>query len=488
MAVHPEYESLFDALAAKDIRCCLLRDELDSGEILSDLDLLVEEQRFSEVIDTLRSLGYHLKTTHRMLPFKSVLVKFWNGRFIVIDLHCRIVQEDIVMLDSEQVLQNCVFGNGYSLPATEDLIAVLVLHNILGKNRIQSKHVPVIRNLLEQTDSDKLRKRLADLCPTEVADSILTVSGDLEAYQQPSDRLSAVIVQLTEHYVGADPGLRWRRIRRRVRNFRKRWNLLPRAPLYALTGVDGVGKSSLNDALLSALNQPGGFPAVTEYMGPWGHYRLKWTKGELFSPGWSLTTGEWLRDMFARREHNGPGLRVTIGIIGKMIRGQALTEQEQQQHSLIRFQSRIFLTLRYLRSLYAASRFMLMITLEMYYRYYIVWRYRRRGTTVITDRYIYDLMTGRMHDYIPNYRRTRMFLCWIFPRPTKVFLLHNDPETILRRKDDLSADVLRQFMSLYEDQAEKRGFKRVKTNRPPDVLAAEIITAQIHEIVSRARR
>ena len=123
----------------------------------------------------------------------------------------------------------------------------------------------------------------------------------------------------------------------------------------------------------------------------------------------------------------------------------------------------------------------------MYFRYFITYKHRRRGITVITDRYIYDLMTGRMHDYVPHYRRLRSFLCWIFPRPTQVFLLHNEPGIISSRKDDLSESTLRQFMTLYEELADKHGFELVLTNKPPDELANSIIASHFDEIASNVK-
>jgi len=487
MGVHPEYLNLFAALSSEGIRHCLLRDELESGQFVGDLDLLVDECRGDDALDTLARLGYRVRTTSRYLPYKTVLVKFIDGAYVVIDLHFRIVQNGVVLLNSDAVLDSSALRDACPLPSDIDLLAILVLHNILGKGKIQEKHQPKINRLSDCVDLGEFQQRVAGLSSEKVAEIVTAVVRDLDSYVDSSGVWPSLRDELITAYHRIDGGLRWRLIRRRIMAFWRASSPFPRAPLYALTGVDGAGKSSLNEALLDAFNRPGGFPAVTEYMGPWGHYRLSFVKGELFSPGWSLTTADWLRGMFSKRSGERPGVRISARVIIKMARGQSLSEKEQRVHENIRTNSRVFLTLRYFRSVFAAAKFLMVLMVEMYYRYFIVYKYRRRGVTVITDRYIYDLMTGRMHDMIPNYRRLRAFLCWVFPRPTRVFLLYNNPEVILARKDDLSEVVLRQFIKHYDEQAEKYAFEKVLTNRPPEALANDMIADHFAEIVDKVR-
>jgi len=125
--------------------------------------------------------------------------------------------------------------------------------------------------------------------------------------------------------------------------------------------------------------------------------------------------------------------------------------------------------------------------LEMYYRYYKAYKLRRRGIVVIADRYIYDLMTGRMHEEIGNYARTRRLMCRIFFRPTRSILLFNDPEVILARKQDLTAEQLERFARVYGALAEEYGFTHMKTDQPPEVLANGFIAASFEEIMDFVR-
>jgi hypothetical protein len=73
--IHAEYGAIFKKLEEDQIRFCLLRDELNHGRLLRDLDLLVESSKFETVIQILMRLGYVLRTTEKQQPHKSVLVR-----------------------------------------------------------------------------------------------------------------------------------------------------------------------------------------------------------------------------------------------------------------------------------------------------------------------------------------------------------------------------------------------------------------------------
>ena len=488
MGAHKEYLNIFSALNKRGIRHCLLRDEIDTGELVKDLDLLVDEERFADAIQVLNGLGFYTKTTSHYLPHKSVLVKWVNRRFIVVDLHSKVCRGELILLKSECVLSACHDYRGYYMPDDTDLLTILVLHNILGKHVIQAKHAPIIKSLFERVGTNSLMQRAQATCPKGVPEVLVSIANDLERYQDINEKTREVEGLLWSSYLYADKGLRWREFRRRFRLFLRRWSLRTRAPLYALTGVDGVGKSSLCSELVRMLNQPGGFNTVTEYMGPWGHHRLSSSKGELFDPSWSITTQQWLEQLRAAKSKSAPSILTTLTVALKNARGQLTTQDDKLAHEAVRNSSRLYLTLRYFRSVISATRFMLMITIEMFYRYYIVYRHRRRGVTVIADRYVYDLMTGRMYDYTPAYRRVRSLLCRIFPKPTRVFLLYNEPKEILARKDDLTEPVLLRFIELYEELANRYGFDRIKTNRPASQIADQTLSKYLDEISSSVQR
>ena len=137
MSVHLEYRSIFERLDRLGIRCCLLRDEVASGAIVGDLDLLVDTDRFADALSALDELGYRVKVTERYLPFKTVLVKFVNGEFVVIDLHREIVHRGVAYMRSDEVLARRRRVGAYYLPSEADFLMILMLHNVIGKGEIR---------------------------------------------------------------------------------------------------------------------------------------------------------------------------------------------------------------------------------------------------------------------------------------------------------------------------------------------------------------
>ena len=51
---------------------------------------------------------------------------------------------------------------GYFLPSEADLLVVLLVHNIVGKGRIQEKHLAAVDRLVERVERDELRTAVND--------------------------------------------------------------------------------------------------------------------------------------------------------------------------------------------------------------------------------------------------------------------------------------------------------------------------------------
>ena len=193
--VRSEYSSLFEALSKADIRFCLLRDDLRGANVPDDLDMLVDRDRFDEALDILQNIGYRIRVTERLIPFKTSLVKHACGQFVAVDLHREVVQGGIIYMDGQSVLGRRVPVDDYFLPAESDLLAILVFHNVIGKRRIQEKHYPQIRELSETVDRETLKQTLSeygtypDLCK---------LIDNLDTYYREPDRTE----RLREEVIG----------------------------------------------------------------------------------------------------------------------------------------------------------------------------------------------------------------------------------------------------------------------------------------------
>jgi len=479
MTIHPEYLTIFAGLESRAIKFCLLRNDLVDDQIVADLDLLVDEKRLNEVLQYLADLNYRIKVTQKYNPYKTVLVKYYQGRIIVIDLHCRVVQCGIEYIDTIHVLDQRKKENGYYLPCDPDFLSILVLHNVIGKGQIQDKHVPDIERLVKRIGVQQLKKELPNNNNLELLVEILE---NLNSYVAAKEAVQSVRCQIIQNIFKVNPSAKWRNLQWRLMRRWRQYSPFPKAPMYAMLGVDGAGKSSLNEALLDALNHKVKLKAVSIYMGPWGHYQLIKNMKQPFNPNWSITTKEWFRSVFGTVQSR-PGLIETFKMLAAFLNRKKLDSNEKELIDSIRRSSRIYVTMRYFRTIYTATRFFVLLIIEMYYRYFKAFKLRRRGVIVITDRYMYDLLTGRMHEIIPQYKTIRRLLCKLFFKPTSVFYLTIDNETILERKKDLSLEELCQFKNLYEDMAEQYGFDVITTNKPPNVIAQQIIEDRFDEII-----
>jgi len=479
------FADVFEAFHKHEIEYCVLRDDLEEHGGDNELDVLVNRDKRCQLVSGLACLGFQIKVREKFIPHKLAFIRFRNGSFQVIDLHLEIVQDALVYMDAASVLARRKAIRNYFLPADPDFYVILVVHNLLGKGFIQPKHSKTLLALsdnIEPSEVYRAVEAIPDLGPI-----LIRIMADPLAFTSSTADTKCFQNNIAKILARSDPQSRYFRIRRLIARALRRFSLRTKAPLYVVLGVDGVGKSSICDSLERIFNEHGAMRATQYYMGPWGHYQLTFMRGELFVPGWSISFSQWWSSVVVRNESNS----FTLGDVFRVVRmnrsGQQLRDQDKILREKIRSHSKIYVTARYLRSTWAAWRFLAALMLEMGYRYFKIYKLRRRGTIVIGDRYIYDLLTGRMHEEIPNYVRTRRFLCRIFFKPTRVFLLTNDADVIFQRKQDLSLNELEKFERIYARLASDYGFELIKTDAPADWLAANIIERYFDEIIHYVR-
>lgn len=481
----PEYSSLFDTFNKHEIPFCLLRDDVRSGDLLTDLDLLIAEDRFNEAIQVLQELGYRIKNTERLNPYKMVLVKYTEeGKFVDLDLHRRLVYQGVIYLDHQRVLEHRRKIENYYLPLETDFLMILIFHNILGKGEIQDKHYPLIKTLIKQVDDSYARAALKDFGTEEAFFSIIK---HIDQLKMDSARLLEIRHNLLKSLYRKNPLTYWRVGWLKLKKLLFRFSLKRRGFLISCLGVDGAGKSSTAAALQEIFNGHPGFRASVHYMGPWGHYHLKMFNYISYGAEDLFTTREFIKKLFHRDHPEKLGVFRILRLSYKVALEKDLTEEEKKFHEIARENSIFYLFLRYIRSTLDSMLFFLLITLEMYFRYLKIYRKLRTRHIVITDRYIYDLMVGSMHEVTQAHKRIRSFLCAIFFKPHKVFLLRNTPEQILARKNQLTADNLQAIQAVYDELALKYHFINILTDQEPRLLAHQIIETHFDEIMEAIR-
>ena len=83
---------------------------------------------------------------------------------------------------------------------------------------------------------------------------------------------------------------------------------------------------------------------------------------------------------------------------------------------------------------------------DMLLRYWVkVYPKMKKGHTVITDRYAYDLLLDPHCTSL-----CRVLVKKLFPKPRIVFFLNNEPEIIWQRKKELSVDEMRRQIRIFD--------------------------------------
>ncbi len=96
------------------------------------------------------------------------------------------------------------------------------------------------------------------------------------------------------------------------------------------------------------------------------------------------------------------------------------------------------------------------------------------GYSVVSDRYLYDLLVGFWEDRITVH--VEHLLVWLLPHPDVSFVLDADETRILAARPEHTAEYIRLEKRLYEEAAERFGLKRIYTDDPPPVVWARLFT------------
>lgn len=207
----------------------------------------------------------------------------------------------------------------------------------------------------------------------------------------------------------------------------------------ALIGSDGTGKSSIAIRLKERL-QKDSFIVSYVYMGASNPLLL--TSRVLFALG----------SLKARRQQGKPG-------------NNAL-----DSHSRVSVYGivREFTFLHYI--------------FELFVRYFVWIRTKvRRGEIVVADRYIYDFLI--MRRFLNRYKWSRGFILKLIPKPDLLICLYNDPDIIMKRKQDNSRDeIIRQTDIFFSLEHSVNVFKKIKTDGTIEE-ALERIMEEVRKIV-----
>ncbi len=444
------YRELLQRLSEKGVRYSLLRDTLPEAPELHELDILVWPEHRREFVAAAQELGFVVRKTG--IPGKEVLAAFDGENLRLVDVHYAFIQEGLVYLSLPEALARLrKTPEGHSILSREDELLHLFYHNLLGKNHLQEKHLPRVRELLSPLpDLAYLKQRVPRANIWNCFEQFIlhpeTFSKDRKlAGKSAREIRRALMLRSPANW------LRWfynRRLRKRLHR--------RRGVHFAFMGVDGAGKSTIIRAVQQQLEQAGAIKFYTVYMGPWGQIR---------SPFMRLY----------KKLRLTPPEEDWLGRLREKLQGR------EKEYSLL------LLLKKLLSGKIQGWLYYLAIYLEFWYRYFREVRPRlRKGAIVLSDRYIYDLKYIYKDRPVEQFKWLRGLVCLLYPRPDRVVYLQNDPDTIVRRKPQLNAGQIRQFQGFYRQALAAYPVLDVLTDRPPEALARQVVSAIMEKYLQSA--
>jgi len=318
--------------------------------------------------------------------------------------------------------------DGVRVPRPEARALALALHAILDKGTLRDDYrkalqrdtVPGLERFSESVLSPRAARMVCDWIRSGAAEAeIGRLAKALRSNLTRShlqNRVRPALVRLG----------RW-----------SRWFGRRQGVLIAFLGPDGAGKSTVLDAV-RRLAPRGPFPVQAVYMG----------KRDTFLP-----TSRLIRLLYRHRQTPGaePEGPSRSGGSGKLL------FRLKDVAGLVNW------------------------TLEQWARHLVQVRpILQQGGFVLADRYAFDL-GSRAAGSLAHRPLFRRLLPRLFPVPDRTYLLWEDPEVLFARKGELPPDVAaRQIERLRQIVRHVPGSREVRTDRPAEVIAAEIA----HEVAA----
>jgi len=384
----------------------LLRaDPADPGGWEKDLDVLVDPQAWPRMQALATEAGFRAERGAE-IPYKRVLWRLDENGPRSLDVHLQMVSRGLVYLDRRRMLERRRETAGLFVLSPEDLLLHLVFHCLIGKRRLDSRYVQRIERLLEGAIDERYLVEHA---------RAFGLDGVLEDARRSW-------TQLKQDERGVELlGERARRICTR-RSFRSRfdslrWSWRDRLPwlrrkgvLVAVVGPDGMGKSTLLQGLVAALQRVAIFPVRTAYLGPFG-------QNQTFLPGLVHRLGLAVGADERIESYPWP-VRVRRGLTASL-----------------------FFAALWLEMLWRASR--------------EVWLRRSVGQVILSDRFPLDAEVLHGEGLARSYGLQRRWLRTAVPRPDLLLLLDCPAAVVAARKPQLDAHVIEEAARRYREVARR---------------------------------
>jgi len=396
-------DNIFAFFNRERIRYVVLRN-YDSlpHRMIDDIDVLVDPQGITEVINMLREMDFVITEEDHPHYFALHFQKA-SGQWLKLDLVTDIYYGRKFRLPVNGDHRECLLGRrqpfrSFFKPAPEDEIVHLLLHSLLDKGFFRADYQKRIHDLLEDNiHLTHLKRTLDELWGKSRGDHIVSLlqNRKFRALEREKKRLLwNVIKDLSSRAIyDVTKALASKVIHKIFRH---------KGLLIAFLGPDGSGKTTL--ALRLASKEI--FPSRYVYMG---------------ADKYILPTS-YLIERISRRiknKHNIPKVAEgRIHILNRLF--TYLQETIKLYHDLAEFMARYF---------------------------FLSYRFYRKGYLVINDRYIYDLLLDR--ERFTRHPIIQKIILRLLPRPDLILFLESSTRTMHQRKAEHSLEELESMKQGY---------------------------------------
>ncbi len=370
-----------------------IESSLEEIELESDLDILYPSADLSQILEFVQQhpniFDFNLLRQHQMA---QVFIHFKDGGFLQIDFLFQLVRKDLVYLTNREVFSVQRIVDGVKTYEPKLLLTHLLLFNFLNYSGLSTKYINYFNALPSNQRIDLIRyinQRFNTTFQSFEEMAIYTAKIRNKLVKQVKKNGENTIFQRVKHYA--------RYIKSASHSLRN-----VRGIIISFSGVDGAGKSTILTDVEMALKRKYRQHVV----------RLRHRPSILpILSAWRYGKAEAEQRSVERLPREGTN-KSTIG-------------------SLIRF---MYYYMDYLLG-----------------QVVIFFKYTIRGYTVLYDRYYFDFIVDGKRSNIQLGTNLPKWLYHFVQKPDLNIFLYAEPEVILARKQELTAETINELTTNYKN-------------------------------------
>jgi thymidylate kinase len=366
-----------------------------SPDLDADIDILVLSGQLSLIDNTLKDLGF-FRGTGRGESKHIFYGKYINQHspVLALDFHLDDLSwYEVPYISGSRILERKMRKNGLFVPSPEDNFLMLLVHSSLN-GIFKREYIDTINSIqnTEQFDEEYVLQNLRSIWHT----SFLKKFWKLVLNREYKNILilrpylvCSLLIKRLKYFTNFLNYLYITRIKQKLKSF------FSRSILVSFMGVDGSGKTTTANGLQSVLDI-NNIKSDIIYMGRWRNQVLPMAN--------------------VSKKYGMTGLR-----------------SPKKKEGLT---FKLYCVLRDLAYL-----------ADMWLRYWLkLFPKMKLGYTIITDRYVYDLLLD-----VNSTLLCRIAVRYLFPKPLIVFYLDNEPDVIRQRKRELDVNEMLRQMEIFND-------------------------------------